>query len=66
MPSTTWVRDHDGWRRDDWLVRKAIDWRADHEVWQLCKIGADGNLRVLDEGARPRGLMDHANLSDGI
>jgi hypothetical protein len=63
---TTWRRDHDGWRRGDWLVRKALGSRPEAPLWEMCKTGADGNLRVLDEGPTARGMMDHADISDGL
>lgn len=64
--STTWKRDHDGWRRGDWLVREGISSTPEHPNWEMCKRGADGELRALDEGPTARGMMDHADLSDGI
>lgn len=63
---TTWMRRREGWVRGDWLVRKAADSTAEHPNWELCKMGADGNLRALDEGSTARGMMDHADVSDGI
>lgn len=64
--ATSWVRKSDGWRRNDWLVREAANSTLDRPCWELCKKGADGNLRALDEGPTARGMMDHADVSDGI
>lgn len=63
---TTWLRDTKGWVRGPWLVREAIDSRPDRPNWEMCKQGADGVWRALDEGPTARGMMDHADLSDGV
>jgi hypothetical protein len=66
MLETTWQRKREGWVRGDWLVREADNSRPDAPNWELCKRGADGNLRALDEGPTARGMMDHADISDGL
>lgn len=63
---TTWRRDHDGWRRGDWLVRKGLGDTPMNPSWEMCKEGADGKMRVLHEGPTARGMMDQADLSDGL
>lgn len=64
---TTWKRDHDGWRRSDWLVRQTLGSTGQHpQWWELCKPGGDDVLRVLSGGPTARGMMDQADISDGI
>lgn len=63
---TTWTRNADGWHRGSWLVRLQFADEVATGLWEACKRGADGNLRVLDEGHSARGMMDHADLSDGL
>lgn len=62
-----WVREPEGWRRGPWLVRKSLGNVGNAAGWwEMCKTGGDGVLRVLDEGPTARGMMDHADLSDGF
>lgn len=63
---TTWTRGSTGWKRGTWLVRQGLSDTPVTPVWEMCKVGADGRLRVLDSGPTARGMMDRADRSDGL
>jgi hypothetical protein len=63
---TSWTRKREGWVRAGWVVREGSESTPEEPCWELCKRGADGNLRALNHGPTARGMMDFADIRDGV